>query len=57
MRGGEEVGQGGQLALLIPLGGGGGGERGRGKHVFVTNCIHVHAVFPSISLSPISVLL
>ncbi len=57
MRGGEEVAQGGQLALLIALGGGGGGERGWGKHVLVTNCIHVYAVFPSISLSPISVLL
>jgi hypothetical protein len=57
VRGGEEVAQGGQLALLIALGGGGGGERGWGKHVLVTNCIHVYAVFPSISLSPISVLL
>jgi hypothetical protein len=35
-------------------------ERGSGKHVIhalVTNCTHAHVVFPSISLSYISVLL
>ncbi len=45
MRRGEEVTLGGQLALLIALGGG-KGVGGQGKHVLVTNCIHVYAVFP-----------